>query len=220
MPWIATIDATAMAYVPEKHLNELIRQLPALIGVVLGALTSYLATSASERRRWRREQYVRWDDRRVTVYAEYADSLKRKAYGFLRVAAANGLNVNAQPFHGKAGKDQYLREVEVERSSRWEKVLLLGDKAVIYAAQEYTESIFSPGAIAESDAVDEGRWLHAVQEMGRARGSFYNEIRHDLEIKSGNLEEDPMLSWIPEPMRAARVTEIRQARASSDPQST
>jgi hypothetical protein len=201
-------------------LTEFIRQLPALIGVILGALTTYLATSLSERSRWRREKYVRWDERRVTAYAEYADSLKRQAYAFLRVAATNSLNVNAQPFPDQVDQDQSLREIEVERSTRWEKVLLLGDKTVIYSAQEYTETIFTLGAIAKTKVIDESKWLRAVQEMSTARGSFYNAIRHDLEIKSGSLERDPMLSWIPEPMRAAQVSEIRQARADHDPRST
>ena len=157
-------------------MTEFIRQLPALIGVILGALTTYLATSLSERSRWRREKYVRWDERRVTAYAEYADSLKRQAYAFLRVAATNGLNVNAQPFPDQVDQDQSLREIEVERSTRWEKVLLLGDKTVIYSAQEYTETIFTLGAIAKTKIIDEDKWLHAVQEMSTARGSFYTRF--------------------------------------------
>lgn len=52
-------------------MSGITRQLPALIGVVVGALASYLAGAASERARWRREQSARWDDRRAQAYAEY-----------------------------------------------------------------------------------------------------------------------------------------------------
>jgi hypothetical protein len=178
-------------------LNDLVRQLPTLIGVIVGALTSYLATSANERSRWRKEQYVRWDERRIAAYAEYSESLKKKAYCYLRIAAGNGLNVRAQPFHDKADQVQSSREIEVERSARWEKILLLGDQAVVSAAQQYGETIFALGDLAETSKIDEHEWLRIVQGMTAARGYFYNAMRHDLEIKSGSLEYDPMLSWVP-----------------------
>jgi hypothetical protein len=75
--------------------------------------------------------------------------------------------------------------------------VLLGDKAVISIAQQYSITIFKLGEIAKSSPIDEGRWLGAVQEMSRARWYFHNAIRNDLEIKSGDLEPDAMPSWMP-----------------------
>jgi hypothetical protein len=53
-------------------VQSFVQQLPALIGVLVGALATYAATSAAERARWRRTQSVRWDDKRLTAYAEDA----------------------------------------------------------------------------------------------------------------------------------------------------
>jgi hypothetical protein len=99
-------------------LSNFVQQLPALVGVVLGALTTYLVTSANERSKWRKEQYIRWGERRITAYADIADSLKKVAWGFLRVAASDGLNVRVESFQDEADQAQFLREVEIERSAK------------------------------------------------------------------------------------------------------
>jgi hypothetical protein len=52
------------------------QQLPALIGVVIGALASFLAGAASERTRWRPERSSRWDERRAQAYADYGYAVK------------------------------------------------------------------------------------------------------------------------------------------------
>lgn len=50
-------------------MQTFIDQLPALIGVVIGALGTFWVTSATDRIRWRREQLTRWDERRLEAYA-------------------------------------------------------------------------------------------------------------------------------------------------------
>jgi hypothetical protein len=57
-------------------MDTFLGQLPALVGVLVGALASYLVTVATERRRWRRSMDTRWDERRVVAYAEYATAVK------------------------------------------------------------------------------------------------------------------------------------------------
>jgi hypothetical protein len=47
-----------------------------LLGVVIGAMASYLAGAAAERRRWRREAQIRWDTKRLDAYAGYANAVK------------------------------------------------------------------------------------------------------------------------------------------------
>jgi len=51
-------------------------QLLVLAGVVIGALASYLTTTANEKARWKRTLDSRWDDRRVEAYASYAQAVK------------------------------------------------------------------------------------------------------------------------------------------------
>lgn len=62
-------------------------QLPALIGAVIGAAATYAVTSAAERSRWRREQSVRWDDRRALAYSEYGFAIKKVIAIAVRISA-------------------------------------------------------------------------------------------------------------------------------------
>ncbi|MFV2102973.1 hypothetical protein [Micromonospora sp. LOL_024] len=57
-------------------MGNLVGQLPALLGVLVGAVGTILATSLTDRSRWRRSQTVRWDERRLDAYAEFARVLK------------------------------------------------------------------------------------------------------------------------------------------------
>ena len=48
-----------------------------LLGVVIGALGSYLALVRSDQARFRREEAARWEERRLAVYSDYARSVKK-----------------------------------------------------------------------------------------------------------------------------------------------
>lgn len=69
----------------------LVDQVPMLLGVVVGAATSYLVTVTTERSRWRRQQAVRWDDRRLSAHTDYARAVKEVCMISLRLAAGRGL---------------------------------------------------------------------------------------------------------------------------------
>jgi hypothetical protein len=73
------------------------QQLPALIGVVIGALASYLAGAATERARWRRERSSRWDEKRAQAYAEYGYAIKNVYVQCMRAAGIR--------FQGTQGAD-------------------------------------------------------------------------------------------------------------------
>jgi hypothetical protein len=51
-------------------------QILPLVGVALGAIGSFLVSSLNDRARWRREQSVRWDARRLDAYGEYIHAVK------------------------------------------------------------------------------------------------------------------------------------------------
>jgi hypothetical protein len=61
-------------------MANVVQQLPALIGVVVDALASYLVGSATERRRWQRQQPTRWDEKRAQAYVEYGNAVKNVFY--------------------------------------------------------------------------------------------------------------------------------------------
>ncbi|MYW20578.1 hypothetical protein GT039_34690, partial [Streptomyces sp. SID2955] len=78
-------------------MTAFLQQLPALIGVVIGALGSYLAVVRSDRARFRREEAARWEERRLAVYSEYARTLKRAVTLTYRVAAHLGNDPHPHP---------------------------------------------------------------------------------------------------------------------------
>ena len=50
------------------------QQLPALLGVAVGVLATYLVAGAGERGRWRRSQQAEWTVRRMEAYRADADA--------------------------------------------------------------------------------------------------------------------------------------------------
>jgi hypothetical protein len=76
---------------------DIVQQLPVLTGVVIGALASYLVSSATERAQWRRQQAARWDDKRIQVYADYGYSVKNVYIACLRIVENRGLNTKSVP---------------------------------------------------------------------------------------------------------------------------
>ncbi len=77
--------------------NPLVQQLPALIGVGVGALVTFATTSLAERTRWRRERDARWDDARMRAYAEYGDAVKKVTHVASRITAGRGFPHSVEP---------------------------------------------------------------------------------------------------------------------------
>ena len=112
---------------------QLINQVPVLLGVIIGALGSYLATAATERARWKRALDSRWDDRRVEAYASYAQSVKQMIKVAGRIAAGRGLGGDDAPLAPTQENLELLAGAEAERSRQWEIVLLLGHPQTVAA---------------------------------------------------------------------------------------
>ncbi|MEJ8650250.1 hypothetical protein WKI65_19640 [Streptomyces sp. MS1.AVA.3] len=53
-------------------------QIITLIGVLVGALTSFFATSMAERAKFRRTLATRWDERKLDTYIEYTSCIKEE----------------------------------------------------------------------------------------------------------------------------------------------
>ncbi|MER6390878.1 hypothetical protein ABT236_20740 [Streptomyces sp. NPDC001523] len=102
-------------------------QLLPLVGVALGAVTSFLAVSLNERTKWRRQQSIRWDERRMTAYAEYIHAVKELAARYQRVAAAHGLVTGPAPLELTSEVLEELAEWEARRSALSATCGLVGD---------------------------------------------------------------------------------------------
>jgi len=162
-------------------VSEFVQQLPALIGVLIGAAGSYLVTSVNERARWRREQSRRWDPARLQAYVDYGNAVKKVFHLAARIAAYRGLHTQMSPL--ASGEGQALLEAAAqERTAKWETVLLLGDPATIAAARAWHVSVWRLEHFAKGNAQGTEQWNAAVAEAGVKRQRYYEAARRDLGI--------------------------------------
>ncbi|MFJ3526669.1 MULTISPECIES: hypothetical protein [unclassified Streptomyces] len=158
------------------------RILP-LAGVALGALMSYLMTSLNERTRWRRQQAVRWDERRLTAYAEYAHAIKELAAGYRTLAAARGLTPGPTSPEPAPGALAELGALESRRSALSETLALLGDTEANTASKTLDHCVWRLECLALGIATeDEQEWDQAYLEFRQARDRYVAHARADLGV--------------------------------------
>jgi hypothetical protein len=167
-------------------MASVVQQLPVLIGVAVGALASYLVTSATERTRWQRQQATRWDDKRAQIYADYGYAVKNVFEICKRIAAHNGLGTKSDPLDPAKASDE-LGRLTAERTAKWESMLLLGNPETIAAARAWHRLIWHMELFARGARTDEKEWLSLLAEVAIARTRFYEAARLDLGIKGGHV---------------------------------
>jgi hypothetical protein len=207
---ICVIDGILDCYLPlpsvrthhwwhNYFMNNFVSQLPALIGVVVGVLGTILATTVTDKNRWNREQAVRWDERRLNAYADYAAAIKKIHVLALRLSA-NRMSVNlAQPISRDIGLP-LLEEAESHRTSVWETVLLLGDEATVAAAREWRNKVgrLVDFACDPSEEDESLAWSPAVRHADEARDRFYEVARISIRIHGGSVAQAQLLpsAWV------------------------
>lgn len=157
-----------------------------LVGVVIGAFGSFLAASAGEQARWRRQQQTRWDARRVEAYAEYGDAVKRVYVTCKQIVDAKARAVGSE----QPTMDERIAELvrlSAERTSRWETVLLLGDARTIEAARKWHRLVWEMERIARGELSADGVWEYAWTASYFERTRFYEAARRDLGIADATL---------------------------------
>jgi hypothetical protein len=108
--------------------------LPALVGVALGAAGAMTSSLLSDRLRWRRDQAVRWDQRRLDAYMTFAATLKDITTLGFRLTAELRPASHSIPIDRTLG----LRELAAANSRKtkdWEALLLLADEPCVTAAR-------------------------------------------------------------------------------------
>lgn len=187
-------------------MQSFLQQLPALIGVLVGALATYAATSAAERARWRRAQAVRWDERRLTAYVEYAHAVKKVISLSVRLAAHRGVHPDTDRLAPEEGLPA-LASAEEERTMRWEAVLLLGTDRTVVAARAWHESVYLLQRFATGEPVG-STWADAVEAVSRARREFYESAKRDIGIAIGDTPTN--YEW-----QLAKLTRLNDGHSSA-----
>lgn len=165
-------------------MSGITQQLPALVGVVVGAAASYLVGAATERTRWRREQSSRWDDKRAQAYSEYGYAVKNVYVQCLRIA-----NSRMQSGPGEsADYEESLAQLGAltdERTAKWETVLLLGSPEAITAARIWHRRVWQVELFARGMRTDIDEYDGVLEAVIADRTRFYEAARCDLGIRSG-----------------------------------
>ncbi|MBW5483608.1 hypothetical protein [Streptomyces bambusae] len=148
----------------------MISQIVTLVGVLIGALTSYLATATAERARHRRAMATRWDEKKLATYIEYASCVKEIADLSKRAWRAR---------EGSESREEFLaamEEAELRRSALFETLVLLASPAAIACAHEVNLAVWV-GLEAARDHV-----TPPERDFSALMNAYHEQARLDLGI--------------------------------------
>ncbi len=173
-------------------------QLPTLIGVALGAGTSYGVTALAERASWRRRQEARWDERRLAAYADYSNAIRAKVLIASRIAATMGLNKNPEPLAADESGLALLSAAEDRRAVLIETVRLLADPKSMQAVHKLNECAWRLEWIVRGHLpVDMRQWEQAFDDYTVARDEFVQCGRDSLRIPGSVTPSERLLPpWV------------------------
>ncbi|MDI3405357.1 hypothetical protein QIS96_16205 [Streptomyces sp. B-S-A6] len=166
-------------------MSAFMQQLPALLGVVIGALGSYLVVMRGDDARFRREQAARREDRRLAAYSEFARSLRASVSTMFRAAAQLGNDPHPHPLPlGEAAVR--LGEASEARDLAWESVLLFGSPEVVDAAREWAVAVAEMEQAVRAEARDREGWKTLAGKQRVGREGFYAAARSDVGLPAGH----------------------------------
>ncbi|MEU1345625.1 hypothetical protein [Streptomyces sp. NPDC005795] len=151
-------------------------QIFTLAGVLIGALTSYFATTVAERARFRREMVTRWDARKLDTYIEYLTCIKEIQRAAMAAGRARDQGMDATDALNE------MEESENKRSILFETFVLLSNEKAATAAHAVNQRTWEllSATRAPSSGVAELRPIPLVEALN----VLHKEARSDLTISS------------------------------------
>lgn len=166
-------------------MSAFIQQLPALIGVVIGAAGSYLAVVRGDQVRFRREQAARWEERRLAVYADYAQAVKKTVTVTYRVAAEHGNDPHPDPLPLDEAKP-LLAEATTGRDPSGEALIMLGSPTVVDRARAWVMTALEMERFVREGTRDPEAWRSLLERQRAGREGYYAAVREDLGLPPGH----------------------------------
>jgi hypothetical protein len=173
-------------------MSAFIQQLPALIGVVIGALGSYWAVVRGDRVRFLREREARWEERRLAVYTDYARALKTSVTLTYRVAASLGNDPHPHPLTPEDAAP-LIEEATGARDPYGEALLMLGDPEVVAKAREWVVTLLEMEAFLRERTENPQAWQALLERQRAGREGYYTAVRDDLALPPGHSARWPVL---------------------------
>jgi hypothetical protein len=169
-------------------MGNFLNQLPAIIGVIVGSLGTLLVTNSTDKARWRRDQAVRWDARRLDAYVAYAATVKEIHALALRISAPYSRYTKSRPIDREQGFE-LLNDANARRTKAWEAMLLLGDEITVTAARAWQDAVGAEEYLCNGDSIDDMEWRSAVEAVDQARDRFYLAARENLGVHGGSVAQ-------------------------------
>ncbi|TXS43121.1 hypothetical protein EAO75_30730 [Streptomyces sp. uw30] len=166
-------------------MSVFIQQLPALLGVVVGALGSYVVVVRGDQARFRREQAARWEERRLAVYADYAQSVKKTVTVTYRVAAALGIDPHPDPLPLDEAKP-LLADATTRRDPSGEALIMLGSPTVVDRARTWVMTALEMERFVREGSQDRQAWKALLEQQRTGREGYYRAVREDLGLPPGH----------------------------------
>ncbi|WP_367319036.1 hypothetical protein [Streptomyces sp. HUAS ZL42] len=179
-------------------MSAFIQQLPALVGVVIGALGSYLVVVRGDQVRFRREQAARWEERRLAVYADYAQSVKKTVTVTYRVASELGNGTHPDPLTLEEAKP-LLAEANTGRDPSGEALIMLGSPAVVEQARAWVVTAMEMERFVREGRRDPQAWQALLDRQRAGRERYYAAVREDLGLPPGHSARWPVRAAEPVP---------------------
>ncbi|MEV7793008.1 hypothetical protein AB0O68_13590 [Streptomyces sp. NPDC087512] len=152
-------------------------QIITLVGVLLGAVTSFFAATLAERAKFRQALATRWDERKLDAYVEYVSCVKQASRAAKLALEARG-----------RGEDpsEALAEMEAaedRRSVLFEGLVLLAEDAASQAAATANERLWDLLRCArEPTGVSAARREELGSALVTALNTLHKAARADLAI--------------------------------------
>ncbi|GGK43393.1 hypothetical protein GCM10011591_13800 [Nocardia camponoti] len=171
------------------------QQLVTVLGVLLGATSTFAFAAVSERAKWRRAERSKWDERRLVAYNEFAHALKGYSLVSMRMAATRGYPAAAQPIDLTEGVEMLGQATEA-KALKWEALLLLGSPDAVAAGRRWNKAVWDLSHVGNGMETSHADYVERYEECGRLRNEFYERARLDLGIGSGELPVGDQ-AWLP-----------------------
>lgn len=185
-------------------VNSTMQLLP-LLGVVIGGGMAFLSTGVIERGRWRRQQGIRWDDRRLDAYITYAATVKRNSTAAAELLAGRGIVKTIRSVAQDIGLEE-LSAAEAARSAAFEGVLLLGDTPTIEAGTLLNHQVWRMQAMGRGELpVDASVWRDTFTAYRQARLNFYTAARESMGVPPAQMPASS--AWLEELVRESSADE-------------
>ncbi|MEW2046686.1 hypothetical protein [Streptomyces sp. NPDC005476] len=173
-------------------MTAFLQQLPALLGVVVGALGSYAAVVRSDRARFRRERSARWEERRLSVYSDYARTLKASVNLTYRVAAHFGNDPHPHPMSPQEA-EPLLAQATDRRDPSGEALIMLGSRDAVERARVWVRVVMDMERFLRDGTHDPQAWQALLERQRAGREGYYTAVREDLDLPPGHSARWPAL---------------------------